>query len=269
MVVFPAGVFLSFSIRLQSYVHLFLGPGSVLLAADSPAPGEDTGYASGSYDLAEEGLREKVYQDYGHTHWHNSLLWGEDLSDLSITGPGKIHGKGLSTGGSRNMPPPRFTEEQHGVGNKVIALKNCRRVTLRDFALEEGGHIGVLLSGTDNVTISNLTIDTNRDGINIDCCRNIRVSDCLINSPWNDGICLKSSLALGFSRATENVTISNCQVTGHYELGSLLAGTYRQRNLHPGTRATGRIKCGTESNGDFRNITIVNCTFGRLRGTRA
>jgi polygalacturonase len=38
----------------------------------------------------------------------------------------------------------------------------------------------------------------------------VRVSNCFVNSPWDDGICPKSSYALGYARATENMTITNC-----------------------------------------------------------
>ena len=105
------------------------------------------------------------------------------------------------------------------MGNKAIALKNCRNVIFRDFSILKGGHFGLLLTGVDNLTIDNLKIDTDRDGIDIDCCQNVRVSNCTVNSPWDDGICPKSSYALGYARATRNVTITNCWVTGTYELG--------------------------------------------------
>ena len=85
---------------------------------------------------------------------------------------------------------------------------------LRDFSILHGGHFGILATGVDNLTIDNLKIDTNRDGMDIDCCRNVRVSNCSVNSPWDDGICLKSSFALGYARATEMVTITNCLVGG-------------------------------------------------------
>jgi hypothetical protein len=141
-------------------------------------------------------------------------------------------------------------------------------VTLRDFTIRQGGHFAVLATGVDNLTIDNLKIDTNRDGLDIDCCRNVRVSNCTVNSPWDDAICLKSSYALGYARPTENVTITNCQVTG-YDRSTLLSGTYQRREAdlvpdHEGP--TGRIKCGTESNGGFRNIAISNCVFEYCRG---
>ena len=155
---------------------------------------------------------------------------------------------------------------QQGAGNKSIALKNCYNVLLRDFSILEGGHFGILATGVDNLTIDNLKIDTNRDGMDIDCCQNVRVSNCSVNSPWDDGICPKSSFALGYARATENVTITNCYVTGDYQLGTMLDGTYKRWEAGSKMVPTGRIKCGTESNGGFKNITISNCVFESCRG---
>ncbi len=268
-VVFPAGVYACFSIRLKSFVALFLQQGATILAADSPLPGQTTGYMGGTYDAAEPNTAWDAYQDYGHNHWHNSLIWGEDIHDLGIFGPGLVWGKGLSHGGGKETRGnyPVFRAEQAGVGNKAIALKNCHNVIFSDFSLLKGGHFGLLLTGVDNLTIDNLKIDTDRDGIDIDCCRNVRVSNCSVNSPWDDGICPKSSFALGYARATENVTITNCFVTGDYQLGTLLDGTWK-RHTDPGLHrlATGRIKCGTESNGGFKNITISNCVFESCRG---
>ena len=306
-VYFPAGTYLCFSIRLKSNISLYLEAGATIVAAD---PVGDHG-GQGAYDAAEPNPWD-AYQDFGHSHWRNSLIWGENLANVSILGPGLIHGKGLTrwgpgpnrTGqpgdspvsldqhlpgpatetpaptplsaygalpaGSRGFAPPGFADEpltMEGQGNKAIALKLCRNVILRDFSILQGGHFALLATGVDNLTIDNLKVDTNRDGLDIDCCRNVHVSNCSINSPNDDGICLKSSYALGHAQPTENVTITNCQVTG-YDPGSFLDGTFgRTQELSPDKdRVTGRIKCGTESNGGFRNITISNCAFERSRG---
>ncbi|MGA2534731.1 MAG: glycoside hydrolase family 28 protein [Terracidiphilus sp.] len=266
VVLFTAGSYLCFSIHLKSYVHLYLMQGSAIVAADSPLPGEQTGYRSGVYDEAEPKTAWDAYQDYGHNHWHNSLLWGEGINDLSITGPGLIWGKGLSNGRRREQQGALFIAEQPGVGNKAVALRNCHNVLFRDFSILKGGHFGLLLTGVDNLTIDNLKIDTDRDGMDIDCCQNVRVSNCTVNSPWDDGICPKSSYALGYARPTRNVTISNCWVTGDYELGSVLDGTFKKFPDNSTAWRTGRIKLGTESNGGFINITISNCVFEGCQG---
>jgi len=130
-----------------------------------------------------------------------------------------------------------------------------------------GGHFGILVTGVDNLTIDNVKIDTNRDGIDIDACRNVRISNTSVNAPNDDAIVLKTSHGLGFARAVENVTITNCLVSG-YDIGSLLDGTYKRTVKQAPDRdgPTGRIKIGTETEGDFRNITISNVVFDRSRG---
>ena len=256
---FPAGTYLSYSIHLKSNVALYLALGATILAADLSSdlasPPSDPSSAP-AYDLAESNAPWESYQDFGHNHWHNSLIWGEGLENVSITGPGLIWGKGLSRGWGAGP-----IAEHPGVGNKAIALKNCRNVLLRDFSILHGGHFGILATGVDNLTIDNLKIDTNRDGMDIDCCRNVRVTNCSVNSPWDDAICLKSSFALGYARATEMVTISDCVVSGSFEEGTLLDATYKRFAADAKVNRTGRIKFGTESNGGFKNITITNCVF--------
>jgi polygalacturonase len=253
MVRFPAGSYLCYSIHLKSHITLFLDPGATIVAADSPVAS-----AGGGYDPPEPNAWDQ-FQDFGHSHWHNSLIWGEDLENISIEGQGLIWGKGLSRG-------DRDLALAAGVGNKSISLKNCRNVTLRDVSILHGGHFAILATGVDNLTIDNLKIDTNRDAIDVDCCRNVHISNCSVNSPWDDGICLKDSYGLGFARSTDHVTITNCYVTGGYEEGTMLDATYKP--FAPGSKVprNGRIKFGTESNGGFRNITVSNCVIENCRG---
>jgi polygalacturonase len=248
---FSRGSYACHSIRLKSNITLHLDRQAVILAA--PA---------GGYDAAEPNPWAN-YQDFGHSHFHNSLIWGEGLHDIAILGPGLIWGKGLSCGtGPTGTAPSAWTP---GAGDKAIALKNCSKVTLRDFSALASGHFAILATGVDDLLIENLTIDTNRDGIDIDSCRRVRVSNCRVNSPHDDSICLKSSFALGYARATEDVTVSNCFVTGGYRIGSLLDGSFERlasaEERMRTQRMEGRIKLGTESNGGFRNITIENCVF--------
>src|SRR5665213_3715878 len=150
---FPAGTYVCFTIRLKSYVNLYLSHGATILAADSPKPNETTGYNGGTYDPAGPAQPWEDYQDYGHNHWPNSLFYGENIHDFSITGPGFIHGKGLSHGTtSLHLGYDTFVAEQPGVGNKTIALKNCFNVLLRDFSVLHGGPFAVLATGVDSLT---------------------------------------------------------------------------------------------------------------------
>lgn len=293
-VVVSAGDYLCYSIRLRSSVTLKLEAGATLIAADPPPAGQ-----AGGYDTPEDGP-VNLFQDFGHSRFRNSLIWGEELDAVSIVGPGRIFGRGLSRGNGRiaspvgivaPQPPGRLpdvleadgpvepVETPHpgpfgyphgrdtlpaGVGNKAVALRGCRNVTLRDLTILHGGHFAVLATACDTVTIDNLLIDTNRDGIDIDGCSNVRVSRCSVNSPWDDGICIKSSFGAGVLRPAENITVSDCYVSG-FEEGSLYDGR-RSRVIRHRGGPIGRIKLGTEGSGGYRNIAITNCVFEYCRG---
>ena len=157
--------------------------------------------------------------------------------------------------------------ERGNAGDKAIALKLCHNVILRDFSILYGGHFGILATGVDNLTIDNVMIDTNRDGIDVDSCRNVRIANSSVNAPNDDAIVLKGSHALGAPRTSENITITNSLVSG-FEIGSLLDGTFKRTVKAAPDRdgPTGRIKIGTESEGDFRNIAISNVVFDTSRG---
>ena len=255
----PAGTYLSGSIHLQNNIHLLIDAGATLLGAPQETK---------AYDETEP-FTLGGYQDGGHCFFHNSLIWGENLTNVSITGPGMINGGGLvrdddaldrMVGFGQFDPTVTNAAPPVRLGNKAIALKLCRNVLLRDVTIFHGGHFAVLLTGCDNSTVDNVTMDTDRDGIDIDCCRDTMVSNCRINSPNDDGLCPKSTYALGECRLTENLTIVNCQVSG-FEEGTLLDGTQKPSKSH-----TGRIKFGTESSGGFLNCTVANCTFRSCHG---
>ncbi len=249
-VYFPAGTYASYSVRLKNNICLHLDYGAVLKAA---VPTEKE-----AYDLPEENWSN--YQDFGHSHWKNSLIWGIGLHDIAITGFGLIDGTEGITRGQETM-------NGFPAANKAIALKECYNVNIKDISMLMCGHFAMLLTGVDNLTIDNVRVDTNRDAFDIDCCANVRVSNCFVNSLNDDGIVLKSSYGLGYAKATENVTITNCQVSG-YDPGTLLDGTFQKTITSAPDRdgPTGRIKFGTESNGGFKNISISNCVFDNCRG---
>jgi polygalacturonase len=294
-VLLPAGNYLSHSIRLQSRVTLEFRAGATLIAADPPPPG-----APGGYDAPEDGPPNQ-HQDFGHSRFRNSLLWGENLEHVTLCGPGVIYGRGLSRGNGRialpvgqvaPQPPGHLPDVLEadgpvepfagplapgpfgyphaldtlpaGVGNKTLALRGCRHVAVRGLTILHGGHFAILAAACDNLVVDGVFIDTNRDGIDIDACANVRISRCSVNSPWDDGICIKSSCGFGGLRPVENVTVSDCYVSGFTE-GTLYDGT-RERVIRHRGGPIGRIKLGTEASGGFRNIAISNCVFEFCRG---
>ncbi|MBU6410255.1 MAG: right-handed parallel beta-helix repeat-containing protein, partial [Verrucomicrobia bacterium] len=192
-VLVPAGTYLCGSIHLKSNVHLVIGSGAVILGAPQRL---------NAYDLTEPWTGT-AYQDGGHTYFHNSLIWGENLTNVFITGHGMIAGGGLVRGDGLLDRMCGFNHWQHPnpsheamppvrLGNKAIALKLCRNVLIRDVTIYHGGHFAILVTGCTDMTVDNVTMDTDRDGIDIDACRNTMVSNCRINSPNDDGLCIKS-----------------------------------------------------------------------------
>src|SRR3569832_164664 len=60
----PAGTYVTGSIRLRSNIRIEVDAGAVL----------DSSPDAAAYDPAEENEFTK-FQDFGHSHWHNSLIW--------------------------------------------------------------------------------------------------------------------------------------------------------------------------------------------------
>ena len=252
VVVIDKGTYLCYSLHLQSGVTLRLEQGAVLKAAQPTA--------TDGYDEAEKN--DSQYQDFGHSHWHNSLLWGEGLHDVVLEGDGLIDGSNVLTRGGQ-----RKSETGQTTANKALALRDCKNVTIRGLRFLSCGHFAMLLTGVDHLLIENTVIDTNRDGMDIDCCQHVTVRGCRVNTMNDDAIVLKCSYALGWAKPTEHVLIEDCEVSG-YDVGTLFDGTCTTlvEKAPDGDGPTGRIKLGTESNGGFRHITIRRCRFTHCRG---
>lgn len=276
----PAGRYLCFSIRLRDNITLYLASGAVIVAADPDSHGAH-------YDPPENYLEEQ-FQDFGITHVRNSLIHGDGVRNVAIVGEGMLHGPGLDREGpgdrwharqgwqsaaALGISPKELAlrdpkeAAQVGRANKAIGLMNCRNVRLEGFTIWQGGHFGIIAHGCTNVAIDGVTIDTDRDGIDIDCCRDVRVTNCIVNAPKDDAIVLKSSYALGRAVTCEDILIAGCKTSG-YAMGSLLDGSYRPSDYGSpdGLGPLGRIKLGTETNGGFRNVRIADCICTASRG---
>jgi hypothetical protein len=209
-VFFPPGEYLSGSLHLRSHVVLRLGEGSVLIASKDET----------DFDAVED-LGHDAHSDAETADFRFALLQGQGVTDVSIGGPGRIDGNRNRRGGP-----------------KPIALKRCRRILIRDVTIENAPNYNISLLGCDGVDIRGVTIRNGySDGIDPDCCRNVRIRDCRVDSR-DDAIVLKSSVALG-GHGTENVRVTDCHL----------------RTIH------NALKLGTESAGRFENIVFRHCTI--------
>ena len=224
----PPGTWLSGTIYMESHVTLLLDSGSTLLGSRNK---EDYAHARKSPGDSSKGQ--------SFSYW--SLIAGSNLQHIAIRGRGTIDGQGSAFRWKGASRP------------KGIYLENCRDVLIEGVRMRNAGSWMQHYRNCDRVTIQGISVFNhaayNNDGLNIDSCRDVSISGCMVDSD-DDAVVLKS-LSL---RPCENVTIANCIISSHCNA----------------------IKMGTESGGGFRNITITNCTicspryskvtYGRQRG---
>jgi hypothetical protein len=177
-----------------------------------------------------ETLPFQPVDDRETTYSHYALLLGDGVSDVTITGAGVIDGNRSKRGGP-----------------KPVAFKNSQRITIRGVTVRNSPNYAISLLGCEHVLIEGVSVvNSYADGIDPDCSRFVRIANCYIDS-HDDAICPKASQALGQPRATEHLVVTNCI-------------------LRTDCNA---FKFGTESRGDFRNVTVSNCVIlPRDRGIR-
>ncbi len=273
VVVIPQGTFKTYSIRLKSNVDLHFATKDSILRAAIAGTGE--GQDGGFYDAPEKNLFVGI-QDEGHSHWANSLIYGIDVKNVTISGPGLIDGsytdsKGLVVdviaGGDPREVSTRDAVGVPGGANKAIALKNADHVIFRDFRVKNGGHFAILGTNVNHWTVDGIILDTDRDAFDIDTCLNMTVRNSVFNSLTDDALVLKGSFGAGKHITTKNILFENDTVSG-YDAGSVLDKVYSTRKLIASDRdgPTGRVKFGTEGSSGLDTVTIRHMIFDRSRG---
>jgi hypothetical protein len=245
-VVVPPGDYATGTIVLGDHVDLHLEAGATLWA---------------SIDAEHYNTDLKVYKqnrtgdpDEGLT---KVLIYAVDAEHISINGKGMIHGQAQRVYGPlrevdgfiaeeteharrSGVPMERwYKEEPHST---MVFLESCSDVLVRDVRLIESSEWTLHFKWCDRVTVHGVYIESslergvNADGIDIDGCRNVTVSDCII-STGDDAIVLKTTSTFGIAKPCENVTVTNCVLTS----------------------TSTALKLGTESHADFRYINFTNC----------
>ena len=273
VVVVPPGAFKTYSIRLKSNVELhFAGKDSILRAAIA---GTGAGQDGGFYDAPEKNLFVGI-QDEGHSHWANSLIYGIDVHNVTISGTGLIDGSYTDSSGlvvdviAGSDPREVSTRDGAGVpggANKAIGIKNADNIIFRDFRLKNGGHFAILGTNVNHWTVDGILVDTDRDAFDIDTCHNMTVRNSVFNSLTDDALVLKGSFGAGKHITTKNILFENDTVSG-YDAGSVLDKVYSTHKLVASDRdgPTGRVKFGTEGSSGLDTVTIRHILFDRSRG---
>jgi polygalacturonase len=239
VVLLGQGSFLSGTIVLRDRITLRIAPGATLLA--SPRIGDFTPYPP--EDVPKIAIDGST-QNKGNGPYH--LIHAADAADVAIDGGGQIRGNGASywdtlQDGRLVARRPRPSPLIETVAVRGLRIEN---VTIRDAA---GWTIHPL--ETDGVAIRGVRIfndarGPNTDAIDIDSSRNVTISDVHVES-GDDCVVLKTTgRREGPVKPTENVLVSN-----------LVCSSDDQG-----------FKIGTESRGDFRNITLTGATIYHAPG---
>lgn len=206
--IIPPGFYLTGSLHLKSNLHIYLEPGAVILGSQKKE----------NYDPYEE-LDFPNDADHETSFFHHSLMWGENINDISITGFGTIDSNFTKRGGP-----------------KALAFKNCKNIRIEGITIKNCPNYTISLLGCEQVIIDKVQIlNGYADGIDPDSCQYVFISNCRIETV-DDAIVPKSSFSLGYHRHCTDITVTNCYLS---------------------TCCNG-FKLGTESGGDFKRITFSN-----------
>ena len=272
-VVIPAGEFLSGTIWLKSHVELHLAHGSVLKAsADYRDYNELDAYPQNSSDPEAEGWVGR------------HLIIALEETDVAVTGHGVIDGSGDAYFEPWQKNPfgwnygwaYGYSREKDKVNRRpgqVLCLIECEHVRITDITFRNTTCWCCFLHGCDFATIRGVHVFNekhyaNTDGIDIDTCRYVTVSDCVIDTA-DDAIairCNAKSLKKENDRC-EYITISNCVLASSSSVFRFGVGHGEIRNVAISNLVMHRGGCGvtfmTDYHG-FGHALIENVHFSNI-----
>lgn len=223
IVYIPSGKYLCGTLHLYDNIHIYLEMGAVLLGSTNTRD-----------DFEPDEIRdEPLYQDPSHSFYNHSLFIAKKCKNITFSGFGTIDMQSAWEMDERDFGKDNADRKR---GAKTLTFVECENVVVKDLTFLNATDLTLYFLGCENVRVNNLNIVGHIDGISPDCCNNVVISDCIVNT-GDDGIVIKSSYSLSRHKLCENITITNCIVSSRCNA----------------------IKFGTESNAGYRNITISNC----------
>jgi hypothetical protein len=225
----PSGSYLSGTLLLKSFVNLHLEAAARIINSMD------------EQDFFLPSAGDSV-QQYSQGQGENALLCARHAEKISVTGHGTLDGQG-----ERFLEPEVEGSDYvllplGGFRPKLIDFEGCTDVLFRDVTLYRASSWGLHMTGCNRVNINGITIlgqqrGPNNDGIDPDCCKDVHISDCHIET-GDDCIVIKTT-KYGAERygPCENITVTNCTLVTH----------------------DSAVKIGTETHADIRNIVVQNC----------
>lgn len=196
-VLVPSGkTFMSGPFKLKSYVEFYVSLNAKVLANPD----------------------EKVYLESAfRENKGEGTLWisANDVKQVSITGGGIIDGNGVSFMGAEledsfELKPFNIVDPRP----HLLTIIGGEKIQIHHITIVNSAYWTVHLVGCNDVTISDMTLLNNLkvrngDGIDIDHSKNVRITNCYIES-GDDAICLKNRREYEEYGPCESITVSNC-----------------------------------------------------------
>jgi polygalacturonase len=264
-IIVPAGTYLTGPIHLKSNVNLHLEKGAVIAFNDNFA------------DWPAIKSRWEGVECYGYS----PCIYGENLSNVSITGAGVIDGRGQAwwkefkrRKASGQKQPESNRDKEFAKLNKdtdlsdcggggissfffrppLLQFNNCSNVLLEGFTTRNSPFWNTHLLYCKNVKVKNATFQNpfdgiNGDGLDIDSCDGVEVLDCTFDVN-DDCLCIKSGIGrdgMRVNKPCQNIVVRRCKML----------------------RGHGCVVMGSETAGSIRNVEVSDCVFnGNDRGLR-
>ena len=212
LVCLRSGTFLSGTIILKSNVTLYVEAGATLLGSRNMDDYPD--------------INPKVKYLYS-TRFTKYMIYAERAENIGIAGRGTINGQG------------QFYKKPHGdkLRPYIVRFAECKNVRVTGVTFLNSARWLSHYLACEDVVIDGIKIHSrlreNRDGIDVDSCRWVRISNCHIYS-GDDAIVLKATA----HRLCQHVTVTNCgaqrrpqRVQAGYRIERRLRG-YHLQQLH-------------------------------------
>ena len=223
----PAGRYVCGTLYLRSNVEVEVGAGATVEASKDEAD-------YNRWDFCPQNNRSSAENTNG-----GHLIVCLEQTNVVLRGAGTIDGNGvyfMTNGYDASRVGKRTGPNGFGEANPQDAIRwrpaqmlwfcESSRIRLEGLRVHNAPYWSVLLIGCDHVAVRGLEIATSRrnphvmngDGLNIDCCRHVRVSDCDIDTS-DDSLCLRATgkRLLRAPRETADVAVANCLLSSNAE----------------------------------------------------
>ena len=219
-VIIPAGTFLTGALILKTGVELTLEKNAILQGSTVP-------------------------DHYFKLNRWLALIMADGQERITISGQGQIDGQGralalhidsLFYAGMIDSAQYNFVEMRpmHYIRPQLIEFVGCTNIRVTGVTMKNAACWVQTYDQCRDIVIEGVRVDSdaywNNDGIDIQDCTNVRISDCFVNAA-DDGICLKSQSR---DHLCDGIVIERCTVRS----------------------SASAVKFGTVSHGGFKNVTI-------------